>query len=318
MAEVERKRTLVNPARKRKRKNRKMSPKQIAHFGTKRQRAALRNARKRKRKNSRPVRTQHATRTNAAPRKRRASRRANRSHSRRRARRANPGGIIEVALNPASPRRKKVAAKKRTNRRRHHRRRRNPTYGQSASHASARGLARRARRPSLTRTRTNRRHHRRGHRRNPSIGGVSNLLVSAAYAIGGAIGSKYLVQMVLGSSNTGYVGYAANLAAGFVGGKAIGMFTHNKNAENGFILGAAIATLIRFLNDQTPLGATLQNAGLGDYEASTFLSPARYIDAQRSAAVDIPTALRMVAPAGVAGLRGLRGSGTYSRGRGTY
>jgi len=146
---------------------------------------------------------------------------------------------------------------------------------------------------------------------------VSNLIVSAAYALGGAVGSKYLTQMVLGASNVGYVGYAANLAAAFVGGKVVGMVTKNKQAENSVILGGVIMTLIRFLSDQTPLGATLQSAGLGDYEASTWLSPARYIDAQRSAAVDIPTALRPMIAAGK-GMAGLRGSGTYSRTRGTY
>ena len=53
MAEVSRKRTLVNPRRKRRNKaKRKMSPKQIAHFGTKSQRAALKANRK---PNSKPV-----------------------------------------------------------------------------------------------------------------------------------------------------------------------------------------------------------------------------------------------------------------------
>ena len=148
------------------------------------------------------------------------------------------------------------------------------------------------------------------------MGGVTNLIVSAAYAIGGAVGSKYLTQMVLGASNTGYVGYAANLAAAFVGGKVVGMFTHNKSAENAVILGGVIMTLIRFLSDQTPLGATLQSAGLGDYEASTWLSPARYVNAAASAQVDIPTALRQLPAA--KGMAGLRGSGSYSRTRSTY
>ena len=306
MAEVQRKRTLVNPARKRKNPRRKMSAKQIAHFGTKRQKAALKASRKRKRK---PAARRHAPRTNAAPQKRRTARRANRPKHRRRTRRSNPGGIIEVALNPAPTGRKKVA---RTKRKRSNTRRRSNVKHRRSNPAPA---ARR-RRSSGRRRSTGR---RRVARRNPSIGGVSNLLVSAAYAIGGAVGTKYITQMVLGASNVGYVGYAANLAAAFVGGKAVGMFTRNKQAENSFILGGAIMTLVRFLSDQTPLGATLQQAGLGDYEASTWLSPARYIDASRSAAVDIPTALRpmIAAAAPKAGMAGLRG-GTYSRGRGTY
>src|SRR5258706_14370950 len=55
MAEVERKRTLINPHRKKKRRRnakRKLSPKQIAIFGSKRQKAALKASRKRKRKNA--------------------------------------------------------------------------------------------------------------------------------------------------------------------------------------------------------------------------------------------------------------------------
>ena len=150
------------------------------------------------------------------------------------------------------------------------------------------------------------------------MGGVSNLIVSAAYAIGGAVGSKYLTQMVLGASNVGYVGYAANIAAAFVAGKAVGMFTKNKQAENSVILGGVIMAVIRFLSDQTPLGTTLQQYGLGDYEASTWLTPARYVNGAQSALVDIPTALRPALPAGKGGMAGLRGSGSYSRARGTY
>lgn len=179
--------------------------------------------------------------------------------------------------------------------------------------------ARRTRRRSTGRRRNSSR--RRTARRNPSMGGVSNLIVSAGYAIAGAVGSKYLTQMVLGSSNTGMMGYGANLAASFIAGKAVGMFTKNKQAENSVILGGVIMTVVRILSDLTPLGATLQQYGLGDYEASTWLSPARYIDGAKSAAVDIPTALRpQMVPAKGAGMSGLRGlgGGTYSSARGTY
>ncbi len=312
MAEVQRKRTLVNGARHRKRNPKKMTAKQIRFFGTKRQRAALKNSHKRKRRKN--VARRKAPRRNAAPRRLRATRRATRPKRRRRARRRNPGGIVEVALNPAPKRRKMARTRKRrknrsTSRRRNYRRRRrtNPT---PVTH-------RRRRRRSTGRRRTNRRHARR----NPSMGGVSNLIVSAAYAIGGAVGSKYLTQMVLGASNVGYVGYAANIAAAFVAGKAVGMFTHNKQAESSVILGGVIMAVIRFLSDQTPLGTTLSQYGLGDYEASTWLSPARYVNGATSAVVDLPTALMPKAiPAGKGGMAGMRGlgSGSYSRARGTY
>jgi len=222
-----------------------------------------------------------------------------------------------------------AAPKKRRRRRSNSRRRR------TRRHNLAPVVRRHRRRRSLAR-RTNRRRRRNtGRRRNASMGGVTNLVTSAAYAIAGAVGSKYLTQMVLGASNTGYVGYAANLAAAFVGGKVVGMFTRNKVAENSVILGGVIMTLLRFLSDQTPLGATLTAAGLSDYEASTFLSPARYVDAAKSAVVDIPTALRATIaatpaaagtsagraqrsmPAASAAPAGMSG-GTYSMARSTY
>lgn len=122
--------------------------------------------------------------------------------------------------------------------------------------------------------------------------------------------------MVLGASNTGFMGYGANIAASFIGGKVLGMVIKNKQAENMFILGGIIMTAVRILSDLTPLGATLQSYGLGDYEASTWLSPARYVNGAQNAIVDIPTALRPQIAAGK-GMSGLRG-GTYSRARGTY
>jgi len=149
---------------------------------------------------------------------------------------------------------------------------------------------------------------------------MSNLIVSAAYAVGGFVGTKALTQAVLGTSNTGYVGYGANLAFAFVGGRLLTMIPGvNKGAGMAFTLGGLIATLARVLTDMTPLGSTLSRYGLGDYEASTWLSPARYVNAANSAEVDIPTALRpqIVAPKGMSGMRGLSG-GTYSRGRSTY
>lgn len=308
MAEVQRKRTMVNPGRKKRRNpKRKMSAKQIAHFGTARQKAALKASRKRKRK---PSARRHSPRTNAAPRRARASRRAARPKRRHRTRRSNPGGIIDVALsNPAPKRRKTVARRKRRSshkRRTTHRRRTNPA-------PVARTRRRRTRRASV-------RHNRRRsvRRSNPGVvGSVTGLLSSALYAIGGAVGSQYATQALLGPSNAGIVGYASQLGIGVIGGQFLGRMMKNRQAGNMISIGAAISVAIRALKDQTPLGATLAQYGLGDYEASTWLSPARYVNAAQSAQVDIPTALRpqLVAAKGMAGLRG---SGTYSKGRGTY
>ena len=59
-------------------------------------------------------------------------------------------------------------------------------------------------------------HHRR--RRNPMGGSWGAEVTQALYIIAGAIGSKLGAQMVLGSSNTGFMGYGANLAAGGIAG----------------------------------------------------------------------------------------------------
>lgn len=144
------------------------------------------------------------------------------------------------------------------------------------------------------------------------------MLSSLAYAVGGAVASRALPQMLLGGTNEGVVGYGANLVATFVGAKVLGFFTKNKQTENAFIFGGVLSTFIRVLADMTPLGATLKQYGIGDYEASTFLSPARYVDAAKSAAVDIPTALRPAPVPIKSGMAGMGMSGTYGRGRSTY
>lgn len=311
MAEVQRKRTLVNPGRKRKRRNgpRKMSAKQIAIFGSKRQKAALKASRKRKRNAAKPRHS--SARRNASRKAARPARRTARAARRRRSGRRNPGGIIEVALNPSTPKRRKMAKtrkrRKSTSRRRTNRRRRtNPAPVQHH----------RRRRRS-----TGRRTHRR-RRSNPSVsrGGLQGFLLGGLAAAGGFVATKAATQFALGASNTGVMGYLGNLVAAFIVGKGVGMFTRNKAIENGVMIGGALVVVARLVSDNTPLGSTLSQYGLGDYEASTWLSPARYVNAATSAQVDIPTALRPVAvpsPNGK-GMSGMGLSGTYGRGRSTY
>lgn len=302
MATVKRRITLVNPARRK----RKLSPKQVAIFGTKRQKAALKASRSRKRRPSAkrhaPARKNPVRRTKSA-----APRRTRRAAPRRRTKpRKNTGGIIEMALaNPAPKRRNKVARRKRrtnsTSRRRrastHRRRRSNPVMAAPRRHRRRRssGVARKGRRRSI--------------RRNPGSGGLGNLVTSAAYAIAGAVGSKLLTQAVLGSSNTGVMGYGGNLVAAFALGKGIGMFTRNKQAQNAVILGGVIQTVLRIAIDKTPFGSRLQNIGMGDYQVQNYLSPQTVIDGLHSAAINPPVMPAVAMPRGaMAGIgRGLLG-----------
>lgn len=130
-------------------------------------------------------------------------------------------------------------------------------------------------------------------RSNPgAMAGVGGFMSAAAWAIAGAVGSKYLTQAVLGASNTGYLGYGSNLIAAFVMGKGVGMFVKNKQAENAVILGGVIQTLLRWAIDQTPIGSRLSAIGMGDYQATTIFSPVRYKDPLKSAEVDLPSSIQ--------------------------
>lgn len=278
------------------RARRKLTPNQIKFFGTARQKAALKASRRRKRNIA------HRSRTNPV------ARAAPRSRPKARKRHRNPGGIVEIALNPAPTRRTTVAqtkrkkARRRTPQQAHRGRRRNPVTSGAPY-----------------RKRKRNRHSTR--RRNPDGGlrGIGNWVTAGAWAIAGAIGSKFLTQAVLGTGNVGWIGYGGNLVAAFALGTGVGTIMKNKQAQNAIILGGVIQTLLRFAIDKTPFGARLSTLGVGDYQASTFLSPARYLDPLRSAAVDIPTALRPLptivpANAGVSGV----GAGSYARTASSY
>lgn len=194
-------------ARSTKRRNarRKLSAKQIMHFGTKRQKAALKAARtrkrkvgstrnpKRKRRNASRVKIIYRTKAN--PRKKRATRR----------RRSNPLLVTLGTINPKR-RTKKVARKRRTRRTRarvnprrrrrsnvrrasHRRRRSNPRRRRVAVAAPVR----RRRRRANSRRRVNRRHYRR----NPAIFGRSggkDLLKMA----GGVVAGVAITKMIPG------------------------------------------------------------------------------------------------------------------------
>ena len=196
MAQVVKVRRLANPRRRNAGKRvgrRKMTAKQIKHFGTRRQKAALKASRARKRhkpaarRRSNPVtrivkRTVHVYRN----KKRKAAKRAN-AHRRRRT--SNPAPVILTlgAVNPqkrrsmAQRKRKRVASK-----RRNPSRRRRTRIVVSASHRRRTNPVGKRRR---RRVNPARRHTRR---RNPSM-------------FGSPVGSMGTVKMVVG----GLAGVAA-------------------------------------------------------------------------------------------------------------
>jgi hypothetical protein len=106
--------------------------------------------------------------------------------------------------------------------------------------------------------------------------------------LAGILGSKYLAQMVLGTSNTSFVGYAANLAVGGIGGWAAGSLLKKPKLGQSFFVGSVIEVIIRVLEDYTPVGSFIQSVGVGDYFASNFVTPQHYANALNSAQVSIP------------------------------
>ena len=108
------------------------------------------------------------------------------------------------------------------------------------------------------------------------------------FVLGGLLGSKYFTQLVLGASNTGVLGYGGNLVAGGLLSWGVNSFLKNRKGAQAVFVGSVIEVIIRLLNDYTPYGSYVKELGVGDYLASNWVSPQRYVDPMRSAQVEIP------------------------------
>jgi hypothetical protein len=264
MAFAVRETQIANPGRvaRKKRKNmakRHLSAKQIrAGFGGKRRRTAL----KAKRHNPR-----------SAP-KRKTARKTNRAATRRKpARKRNMGEVVSILLpgmagNPAKRKgNKTMAASKRKTKR-----------------ASAQRNA--GTRRSTTKKIAKRRHSRR----NPGGGQVVEYVKAGAAVVGGAVGSKLATQAVLGASNTSWMGYGGNLVATGLLGWGSHLAFKNKLITQMVIAGGIAQVIVRMIGDFTPYGQYLSGAGVGDYQASAFLTPQRMMpNAMQSAALERPS-----------------------------
>ena len=247
---------IQNPARRGKkmaRSRRKMSAKQIKHFGTKRQKAALkarRHAPARKRSNTarrRPVARR------SAPRKNTARKRPNTSHRRRTKR--NPELVSFLLGNPAKRSTKGMARSRKKTRR-------------AASHRSNAGTRRRRRTTRVM-------HRNRSRRRNPSpIGSPMTWVTGGAGVLAGFVGSAAIPQMILGTGNTGATGYAVTAAAAI----GLGFLSHfllpRQQAVTVGVVSGGVANLIRrIISDQTPFGSYLSMSGMGDYMVANWGPP---------------------------------------------
>jgi len=136
-------------------------------------------------------------------------------------------------------------------------------------HRSRARNRRRARNPFMsTRSRRHRNYGRR-RRRNP-IGGFSGseLLSLGLGAAGGAIGSRYLTQAVLGDKNTGAMGYGANIAAAIALAWAASKFA-GRDIAAGVAAGGISAVLMRLWSEKVSQTSPAAMSGyLGDIDFS--------------------------------------------------
>ena len=141
------------------------------------------------------------------------------------------------------------------------------------------------------RTYTHRRHNRR---RNAGGGQTIGLKQGVMFAVGagvGYFGSKALTQVFMGTSNTGMSGYLGNALATAGLAVAAHMFRGvlGKSAGIAVASGGLLQIIARVVSDQTPLGQSLQNLGLGDYQMQNFVTPQRLVDPLNSAQIEIPS-----------------------------
>ena len=122
-------------------------------------------------------------------------------------------------------------------------------------------------------------HHRR--RQNPG-GRIMEIVKSGVSVVAGAVGTKLATQAVLGPSNTGVLGYAANAVATGLAAWAVHSFTKDKTISQGVLVGGAVQIILRVVNDYTPYGQMLALSGLGDYQVSAFPTPSWYPAGLRS------------------------------------
>jgi hypothetical protein len=240
---------VANPAKKRN-AHMAMTLKQKLHFGSKRVRAAAKAAMKRKRTKKRAAAVSHRPRTkpNPAPKRRAASKARTK---RRKSQRSNPADIISLTLgNPAKRRTKAVAKTKRRKK-------------ASAPRVNSAGRRRTKKNPG-----------RRRAQRNPAGYGMRDLVALGGGAVLGASLPKLASQMVLGTKNTGFMGYLANLAGtGLLAFAASRFAPRERMLAAGILAGGVGQVISRAISDYTTVGQYLQSAGMGDYMASNWVTP---------------------------------------------
>lgn len=234
--------------------------------------------------------------------------------------RANTGEILAYTLASGNPgrkaKRKNMATKTRKLKfgskawraKYAHKAKRNT--GRTRSKHRPRTAPRRYARRGNTGARMTRRNY--GRRRNPGTGSIGEVITTSTFVLVGALGSKLGAQLILGSNNTGVVGYAGNLAMGGVLWFLTDKVMKNKTAASGVIAGTVAQLILRLINDYTPFGSYVSQLGMGDYQMQSYVTPQILTDPTNNSNLLIPNgwgAPALPAPAAAAGGRSKSASG---------
>jgi hypothetical protein len=133
-----------------------------------------------------------------------------------------------------------------------------------------------------------RRHHRR---RNPGLGSFGrpiDWVYGGVGVIAGVVGTRAIPQLVLGSSNTGIMGYLANAATTALLTIAARFASKSPVLSGAVLAGGAASILSRIIQDYSLLGSYSSQVGLGDYLMSDFLVPARLSNGMSNAQIARP------------------------------
>lgn len=173
--------------------------------------------------------------------------------------------------------------KRRSTSKHHHagrpRRRRPVAHHRARTHhnPAKRRVYNRGRRRMYNRAGRRRQHNPAGY----SWGGVFEL--GAGAVVGSALSSAG-TQLVLGTSNTGFVGYAGNLVTTLVLSwlGSMGPLRKFRGFSPGILAGGVGALIKRIISDYSLFGGYTASLGMGDYMVSNWVAPQRLISDFRS------------------------------------
>ena len=246
---------IQNPARRKGHMaKRHLTPKQIkAGFGGKRRKLAAKKRHRPRTKKRNPTPKVHRKRVaKSSPHRKRTKKRAT-------AKRRNPVAEI-ISWTAGNPARKK---------------------GKSMAHSKKKKKSSSARHRNAGRPK---KHMTRRRHRNPSgLGRPMDWVQGGVGVVAGAAGSRILPQLVLGASNTGGMGYAANAVAALILGWGAHAFFKRPVLTAAVIAGGFGSLFARVISDKTPYGAQFSLSGLGDwglglYQKSNFNRPQHLVN----------------------------------------